>query len=294
MSTRESKKKGGKTTAQEKSRAFYLYCIGDSERLRPLIEGPLPGAIENDARIEMIITEGLAAVASEVPLSDYSETALAERLGDPSWTALRAMRHEQVAEYFAHAASVIPLRFGTIYFSRQRVEQMLTENRDEFLKLINRLEGREEWGVNVYVNRATLKQAVTTISQRLRELDERAARSSPGRAYLLRKEIESLKADEARAQTRIVTAEIEGELAQSSESAARLRVIKDEADEQGEVAAKLAFLVPRSRFEEFRAAAERLAEKFAASGFKLELTGPWPGYNFAGQDFLFSNEQKND
>ncbi|HKP85913.1 MAG TPA: GvpL/GvpF family gas vesicle protein [Blastocatellia bacterium] len=281
MSTRGTKKKGGRSAARQKSRAFYLYCIGESGQLRPLIEGETPGAIETGARIEMIEASGLAAIASEVPLDDYGEDALAERLGDPSWTALRAIRHEQVAEHFARLASVIPLRFGTIYTKRERVEQMLSENREGLLEIINRLRGREEWGVNVYVKRAALKEAVTTISPRLRELGERAAAASPGQAYLIRKEIEALRADEARAQTRRVTAEIERELARFGAASARLRVTKDEASEHGEVAAKLVFLVPRSGFDEFRAAAEKMAEQYAASGFKLELTGPWPGYNFA-------------
>ena len=65
------------------------------------------------------------------------------------------------------------------------------------------------------------------------------------------------------------------------DGAARLRVIKDEAGEQGETAARLAFLVQRESFEDFRAAAERLAERYTPLGFRFELTGPWPAYNFA-------------
>jgi hypothetical protein len=283
MSARGRKKKSGGGRAPQKSRAFYLYCIGERDPLALLIEGKLPGAIETDAQIEMIISNDLAAIASQVPIDDYGEETLAARIGDASWTAVRAMRHEQVVEHFARRASVIPLRFGAIYFERAGVEQMLSENREEFLSTINRLREREEWGVNVYVTRAILKQAVTTISPRLREMAERAAAASPGQAYLLRKEIDALRADEARVEIRRVTDEIERELKSLSEGSARLRVMKDEATEHGEAVARLAFLVPTSRFDEFREAAENMAEKYAASGFKLELTGPWPAYNFAAR-----------
>jgi hypothetical protein len=286
MSARNPKKKSGKENEGRNGSAFYLYCIGERELLAQLIEGALPGAIESDARIEMIAAGPVAAIASEVPLADYGEGAIAERLSDPSWTALRAMRHEQVAEHFARLASVIPLRFGAIYLSRERIEQMLSENREQFSKIINRLRGREEWGINLYVNRAALREAVTTLSPRLRELGERAETASPGQAYLLRKEIESLKADEVRAQMRRAISEIESELARLSDDSARLRVMKDEAREHAEAAAKLAFLVSRDRFDEFRLTAENLAERYATSGFSIELTGPWPGYNFAGQPQL--------
>ena len=267
----------------KKARALYLYCIGESDMLAPFLKADLPGAIESDVRIEMVADSGLGAILSAVPIADYGENALEERLGNASWAAVRVMRHQQVVEHFARRASVIPLRFGTIYLRRDRVEQMLAENGAEFLSIIERLRGREEWGVNVYVTRATLMEVMTTLSPRLRELAEQAEAASPGQAYLLRKKIEALRTDEARVEIKRATSGIERELATFSDGASRLRVMKDETAEQGEVAAKLAFLVSRARFDEFRVAAETMAEKYAASGFKLELTGPWPAYNFADQ-----------
>jgi hypothetical protein len=283
MSTHGSKKKSSKARALKKARALYLYCIGESHLLAPLIKADLPGAIESDVRIEMVAASGLGAILSAVPIADYGEEVIEERLGNASWAAVRVMRHQQVVEHFARRASVIPLRFGTIYFRRDRVEQMLAENGAEFLSIIERLRGKEEWGVNVYVTRATLMEALTTISPRLREFAEQAAAASPGQAYLLRKKIEALRTDEARVEIKRATSGIERELATFSDGASRLRVMKDETADQGEVAAKLAFLVSRARFDEFRVAAETMAEKYATSGFKLELTGPWPAYNFADQ-----------
>jgi hypothetical protein len=285
MSTLGSKKK----VRPQKSRALYVYAIGESRWLSPLIKSDLPDAIESDARIEIIVASGLGAIVSAVPIADYGEDALEQLLGNASWAAARVMRHEQVVEHFARRASIIPLRFGTIYLRRDRVEQMLDENRAEFLSIIERLREREEWGVNVYVTRATLMEAVTTISPRLRELAEQAAVASTGQAYLLKKKIEALRADESRVELKRATSAIERELTLFCEGSSRLRVMKDETAEQGEVAAKLVFLVERARFDEFRAAAEKMAEKYADSGFKLELTGPWPVYNFAGQ----SDEQRN-
>jgi hypothetical protein len=122
---------------------------------------------------------------------------------------------------------------------------------------------------------------VTRVSERLRELDERAAASPPGQAYLLRKKIEGLRDEEARAETRRVAAEAERRLAEACDGAARLRVLKDEASEQGELAARLAFLVRRDGFGAFRDAAEALAARYTPVGFQFELTGPWPAYNFA-------------
>jgi hypothetical protein len=119
------------------------------------------------------------------------------------------------------------------------------------------------------------------LSPRLRELSEQASAAAPGQAYLLRKKIDALRADEARAEVRRVAGEVETALSRAAAGAARLRVLKDEAGEHGDVAAKLAFLVERESFPAFRDAAEALAQKYERAGFRLELTGPWPAYNFA-------------
>jgi Gas vesicle synthesis protein GvpL/GvpF len=282
MSAHDSKEKSGLRNSRSLRKAFYVYCVGERDALAPLIKGELPDAIESNSRLEMIDAGDLAGVASAVPMADYNEEALRARLNDPAWTALRAMRHEKVIEHFASRSSVIPLRFGTIYLRRERIEQMLGEKETELRSIIERLRGRDEWGVNIYFTPAKLIEAVSSLSPRLREMSERAASAPPGQAYLMRKKIDAMRADEAREQTRRVTAEIERGLLRVAEGAARLKVLKDEAAEYGEVAAKLAFLVARARYEEFHAVAEALADEHAPSGFKLELTGPWPAYNFAG------------
>ena len=81
------------------------------------------------------------------------------------------------------------------------------------------------------------------------------------------------------AEIRIVD-QIEETLKSQTDDARRLRILKVETTEHGELKAKFAFLVKRAAFEEFRDAAERLAQEHQSAGVRLELTGPWPVYNF--------------
>jgi hypothetical protein len=278
---REPKSEQREAEGRKSGFGFYAYCLGERAALAPLFDEKLPTPIESDSQLEMIDAQDLAAIVSAVPLDEFGEDALQSNLADPTWTALRAMRHERVVEHFGRRASIVPLRFGTIYLERDRLRQMLAERRAELLGIINRVRGREEWGVNVYCDRAQLLEKIETLSAKLRELSEQAAQATPGQAYLLRKKIEALRADEARSEMKRMAAEVERALSSVSDGAARLRVLKDEASEHGSVVAKFAFLVERERYEEFRAAAERLVDEHAAAGYKLELTGPWPAYNFA-------------
>jgi hypothetical protein len=261
--------------------AFYVYCIAERATAAELPPESLPAAIEDDSKLEWIVTDELAALSSNVPLSSYSEERLAEHLSDASWTAARAMRHETIAEYVAKRAGIVPLRFGTIFLERDGIERMLSEKGRELREILERLRGREEWGVNIFCDQSVLMSGITSVSPVLRELTERAAQASPGQSYLMQKKIDTLKVDEARAALNRIVEEIEKSLTAQSDDAKRLRVLKVEATEHGELKAKFAFLIKKSDFDRFRDAAERLAQEHQAAGVRLELTGPWPAYNFA-------------
>jgi hypothetical protein len=268
------------TSEHQSQVGYYVYCIAESVAAQQLDAASFPAAIEDDAKLEWVTANDLAALASAVPLSAYGEEALAEHLTDATWTAVRAMRHETVIEYVAKRVSVVPLRFGTIYLERNSIERMLNEKRRELAQIIERVRGREEWGVNVYSDRATLLASITEVSPRLRELARHAETASPGQSYLMQKKIEALRVDEARVALNEIVDRLEQTLGAEADDAKRLRILKVEATEHGELKGKFAFLVKRSQFEEFRAAAERAATENAAAGVRLELTGPWPAYNF--------------
>jgi hypothetical protein len=260
--------------------AFYVYCIAEHAAAAELPPESLPSAIEEDSRLEWVVTGELAALSSQVPLESYNEESLAEHLSDASWTAARAMRHETITEYIAKRAAIVPLRFGTIYLERAGIERMLSEKGRELREILERLRGREEWGVNVFCDQSVLMSSITSVSPVLRELSERAAQASPGQSYLMQKKIDTLKVNESRAALNRIIEHVEKTLSEQSDDAKRLRVLKVEATEHGELKAKFAVLVKKSVFENFRGAAEHLAQEHQAAGLRLELTGPWPAYNF--------------
>ena len=274
------------TGSEQNQLGYYVYCVAETAAAQQLDPGSFPAAIEDKAKLEWVRGNELAALSSTVPLAEYGEEALAAHLSDATWTAVRAMRHETVVEYVAKRTSVVPLRFGTIYLERSGIERMLNEKGRELAQIIERLRGHEEWGVNVYSDRATLLASITEVSPRLRELARQAEAASPGQSYLMQKKIEALRMDEVRTALNEIVERVEKTLSAEASDAKRLRILKVEATEHGELKAKFAFLVKRSQFEEFRAAAERLAAEHLAAGVRLELTGPWPAYNFSTETGL--------
>src|SRR6185295_9197903 len=173
------------------------------------------------------------------------------------------MRHEKVVEHFAARATLVPLRFGSIYLERQRIAGMLSEKREGLVAILDRVRGREEWGVNILRDRARLMEAIESVSPRLREVAARAAAASPGESYLLRKKIDAMRAEEASAEVKRVILLIERGLKTASDGALRLAMLKEGSSGQGDVVARLAFLVARNEFAGFRRTAEELARDHA-------------------------------
>lgn len=276
----ERQKDGLKADPDLADEAFYVYCIAESVPAKAIFAASLPPAIEETADLELITADDFAAVTSRVPLAMYGEDSLNENLNDASWTAMRAMRHERVVEHFAKKSTVVPLRFGTIYLERDGIEHMLVDSRSELREILTRVRGCEEWGVNVFSDRQKLLDAIIELSPRLRELSQQARNASPGQAYLLQKKVAGLRNDEARVEVDRLINEIEAKLSVMTKAGKRLRMLKVEATENGDLKAKFAFLVEKAAFDKFRDEAEKLASEINKAGFRLELTGPWPVYNF--------------
>src|SRR5688572_6951484 len=118
---------------------------------------------------------------------------------------------------------------------------MLSDKGRELREILERLRGREEWGVNVFCDQSVLLSSITSVSPVLRDLAERAAQASPGQSYLMQKKIDALRVDEARNTLNRIVEQIEKALTDQSDDAKRLRVLKVEATEYGELKAKFAF-----------------------------------------------------
>jgi Gas vesicle synthesis protein GvpL/GvpF. len=60
----------------------------------------------------------------------------------------------------------------------------------------------------------------------------------------------------------------------------RVLPVQGNAGREADVVFNWAFLVPSANVEAFRAEVERAEQDHEATGLTLDLTGPWPPYNF--------------
>ena len=119
----------------------------------------------------------LAAIASEVPLSEFGEEPIVENLRDPAWLERRVRAHEAVLETALRATPVVPFRFGTIYRGEEHVREMLSAH-ERLSEALDRVRDRVELGVKGFLAETPAETAPGTAE------DE----SSAGRRYLEEKQ----------------------------------------------------------------------------------------------------------
>jgi hypothetical protein len=209
-------------------------------------------------------------VVTDVPMARYRDAAIERGLRDLDWVASVAMAHEKVVERFRSAEAVVPMKLFTIFTSDERAVSAFGRALRRLDALLDRVAGRDEWGVRVLVDtRAVAPRAGT----------RRAPRPASGTTFLLAKKAERDAASATRRQATRVAAEIYRDVSGEADAARRRGLSSAEA---ATLALDAAFLVRRSRARAFQAAVARAGRRHAGDGYRVTLTGPWPPYTFVG------------
>jgi hypothetical protein len=244
------------------SLGWYAYGVISSEELTepPMVEG-----IDPSHPVLLSGSGNIRAVVSEVEISNFEGPALQENINKEGWLEAQVRAHERVLDTLVPLTTVVPMRFGSIFSSEGSLQQMLEESADALTECLDRVRGRVEWGVKVYKN-----------------ADERIeVPSGPasGRDYLLRRSAEMRAAQEAIEAAGSAAQEIYEELSKSSDGAV---LVTSSRERDASIVLNAAYLISESRRDEFMERAHRVQE--AHAGFVLEVTGPWPAYNFTKVD----------
>jgi hypothetical protein len=230
------------------------------------LEGLEPGSI-----VEAVCDGQLGALVSCVPLREYGDERLREHLEDLEWVERTARRHEAVLEAALEQTSIVPLRLCTLYRERDAVRRLLHEHEQAFRDGLARIEGSVEWGVKLFAD------TDGSVSEPLPE----PAGETRGAAYLHRRQHERALAEKAtEVRARCVDVVHQHLAALSRASAINPPQRPEVHGRESTMLLNGAYLVERKRRAELEQAVAGLREEWAPLGFQIELTGPWPPYNF--------------
>lgn len=261
--------------SQREADGLWLYAV--ARELDPASVRGLRGVA--DAAVRIVPTEptgagrSLLAVAGPVSLTEFGEEALRRNLEDLDWLAATARAHDAVVSAVSErAGAAVPLRLATVCYDETRVRELLDAHRVEFTTTLDLLTGRTEWGVKVYANSAELAAAAAPTGERS---------SGAGTDYLRRRKASLSAREEGERLAAEHGERLHARLAESA-IAHRRHPPQDSrlSGERAGMALNGAYLVEDAASTRFADLVRELDAEY--DGIRVELTGPWPPYSFAG------------
>lgn len=252
---------------------LYLYGV---VRADVRITGELDGV---DAHYEVFLLEGneLAAIVSSVPLDEFGEEQLRENLNDVAWLEQKARAHEAVLEAMLESTTVVPTRLCTIFHDEKHLREMMGREGAVLVEALERLDGKSEWGAKAFAEPGALDRAAAE-----RAGEESAGEAlSPGAAYMDRRRREARGREEAEEIADGWAQQIHERLADGAAEALLNPLQRREVSgHAGDMLLNGVYLVEDAGVEQLRQLAAELDEDYRGRGVSVQLTGPWPAYNF--------------
>jgi hypothetical protein len=249
--------------------AYYVTRAGDPP---PQTEGV------HGTPVERIEADGLALFASRVPLAEFGEDALRRNLNDLDWLERVAREHEAVLERALGEDTIVPLRICTIFADEEGARRMLAERRSVLGTALDVLDGRQEWGVKLIVDRAALEAAAR---ERAPDLADELEGQSAGGAYMLRRRQERQLREEADRLAGGLAEDVHARLQDwATDAVVNPPQNPELSGHEGDMLLNAAYLVEAAKVERLHELVEELRERHSGLGARIELTGPWPPYNF--------------
>jgi hypothetical protein len=245
-----------------------VHAYGIVAASEPLSQFP-PGIADTPVWVHSV--ENLGAIVGLLPMDGFGVADWERNAANVSWLGEVAQRHHEVLQYAAASGDVVPLRLPSLYGNLESLAATLRTTSDRLEQVLRRIQEKLEWSVKVY---------------RSAKDEDRPASAEPvsGRDYLLARSRDLSARSTAREELAEQIRQIHEAIGQVS--AEHVRNQPQDAALSGRREQMLlngAYLVSRSDERQFQKLVAEMADSPLGAGLLVELTGPWPAYNFTGE-----------
>jgi hypothetical protein len=149
-------------------------------------------------------------------------------------------------------------------------------------KALDRIKGKQEWSVKVYLNSKELfEQQIKETNDVIKQKEEEISSLPEGMAFFMEEELKEVVSKEVNKELNDIMIVLSGNLKKHAVDSIKCRNLERELTGKKEpMVLNVAYLIPEESVKDFKKAAEDLNQNIQTKGFYLEYSGPWPAYNF--------------
>lgn len=252
---------------------IYVYCILNC-----------PPDLNRNFELEglqSLVFDRLYIIIKYVSESEYSEENFKSNLSDIQWAKVNRCNHIRIIKTLMEYDTVIPLEFGTIFKAEDSLKMFVTDCLDSLTESFHQIKGMEEWLVQIYCDRKSLSERIDELSEETAMLERQIMASSPGKAFLLKRDKTELIEKEIDRICRNYGQECFNEFKNQSQSTNLKKLLPKEYTERNDtMILNAAFLVNKEIATDFTSALDTMRKNDKISCFFIEMAGPWPPFDF--------------
>jgi len=252
---------------------IYVYCLLNKQpELQEVLE------LKD---LKTLVIGNFHVVVKYVSSGEFSEENFKKNLSDIEWLENNARDHVHVINLLMGQNTVIPFKFGTIFYAEESLKKFITDYSDSLFENFHHIEGKEEWSVKIYCDRKLLIEQIDELSEEAAALEKQIMASSPGKAFLLKRKKSELIENEVDRICKNYGQDYFNEFKKLSVSTNLNNLLpKEFTGREDSMILNAAFLVGKTKVNDFRNTVNTLQKKDGNSGFYIETTGPWPPFSF--------------
>lgn len=221
-----------------------------------------------------IAGSGLVALTEKVSEKDFGPSYLENNLKDMNWVNEKVVHHQNTLAAAIEHSSLIPFKFGSLFSSEEQVKSMLADRKDQFAQLLSQLENKQEYGVKLHYNDLALEKLLTESHPKLSELKEQMLSVTAGKKFMLKKKFGDLLKEEKKKEINRIRQEVYSKLNDS------LRLKQLDVSPSESVIKNVLNLALLTDAMSFQEKVVPLTDMVKGPAFSIEVSGPWPAYNF--------------
>ncbi|MFH1337581.1 MAG: GvpL/GvpF family gas vesicle protein [Nanoarchaeota archaeon] len=243
-----------------KDEGRYVYCIADSEK--SINFGRI--GIDN-SEVYTIPFKGLCAVVHNCKAEPYKSD---DEVVVKNWIR----QHDGVIDKASELGTVIPLTFDMIIKgSNKEVMNWLEKENGRLRDIIKRIEGKQEFGVQVFLDRKIMGSKIAEENKEIQGLRREMKKESKGKAYFLKQKIEKILKMEIEKRADLYFKDFFNRIKRFADDVRVGRV------KNSDMLMNLSCLVRKDNVEDL---GTELGIINNINGFSVRFTGPWPPYSF--------------